>query len=462
MNLCILIYIFLASYSLSPEEVGGKESTVTVTLQQAIDRALEYNDGILATMATIKQAEAGVTIARAGFLPRISVQGSYTRLAELPTMKMEVPEYGMLNVPVFGPVGDTIGFTVVPGIIGTNIMEHQMGEIENYLTRLSLEQPIFTGGRILDGYRISKLNLDAIREDYRKEKNELVFNVNQSFYGILVLEKLVELMQDTYRQIEDHVKVVEKRYNAGLASNFDLLRTRVQLKNIEPEVIRVKNALELTKIGFKMLLGLSQDTTIDLQGDLKYEPIEIDLTESLKEASLNRPEIKALKLRKEMAGKALAIAKRANWPNVALVANYDYKRPLYFEDRWGTEWNLTLALRMPIFTGFRNRGEIREAVYQLSQIEHILNLLKEGIEMEVRRAHLQIEEAEKIVESQKENIRLAEEALSIVEERYKQGLATSLEVMDTQVALRRAKTNWLQSLSDYLIAKAKLEKAIGM
>lgn len=104
---------------------------------------------------------------------------------------------------------------------------------------------------------------------------------------------------------------------------------------------------------------------------------------------------------------------------------------------------------------------MREARYRLSQAEHGLNLLKEGIELEIRVAYLGIEEAKKLVESQKENIVQAEEALSIVEERYKQGLATSLEVMDTQLALTQAKTNWLQSLSDYLITKAELKKAIG-
>ena len=127
----------------------------------------------------------------------------------------------------------------------------------------------------------------------------------------------------------------------------------------------------------------------------------------------------------------------------------------------GTDWNVTVALQMPIFTGLENFGKVRQANYQLSQVEHGLNLLKEGIEMEVKVTYLQLEEAKELVESQKENISQAEEALEIVEERYKTGLATSLEVMDTQLALTKARTNWLQSLSDCFIAKANLGKAIG-
>jgi len=437
----ILIYVLLAVSSSWSKEVPfhgilrTEGNAGVITFHEAIEMALEHNKGILAARDAVREAEAGVTIARSGFLPTIDVQGSYTRLAELPAIEIEIP--------------------------GLGTKEFQMGEMENYVARASLQQPLFTWGKILGGYKISKLNLDATREDYRKQENELVFDVTKSFYSILVLEELVKLTEDAYEQTQNHVNVVEKRYNAGVASKFDLLRARVQLKNMEPQVIKVKNGLEIAKTGFKTLIGLPQDSLISLEGELKYEPIEIDLEKSIKEAEVNRPEIESLALRKQMASEALLIAKKANWPTLAFIANYDYKKPVYFKNAWGTDWNVTVALQMPIFTGLGNIGKMREARYRLSQAEHGLNLLKEGIELEIRVAYLGIEEAKKLVESQKENIVQAEEALSIVEERYKQGLATSLEVMDTQLALTQAKTNWLQSLSDYLITKAELEKAIG-
>ncbi len=414
-------------------------SSLTITLDKAIDRALEHNERILVSKDGVSQAKAGVMIARSGFLPKIDAQASYTKLAELPTIEMEIP--------------------------GAGAMAFKMGEQENYVTRASLQQPLFTWGKVLNGYQISKLNVDASQEDFRKQKNELVFNVTQSFYGILVLEEFAKVTEDAYKQVERHIKVVEKRYNEGLASKFNLLRGRVQLANMEPQVIKVKDGLKIAKTGFKMLLGLPQDTPIELKGELKYEPVGaqyiVPLHQCIDESQVNRPEVKSLVLRKQMARKALAIVRKANLPNLAFMANYDYKKPLYFDNEWGTDWNVTVTLQMPIFTGLGNFGKVRQASYQLSQVEHGLNLLKEVVEMEVRAIYLQLEEAEKLVESQKANIKQAEEAMRIVEERYKQGLTTSLEVMDTQLALTNAKTNWLQSLSDYLIASAKLEKAIG-
>ncbi len=421
-----------------------------ITLPGSIERALEHNEGILAEKDGVSQAEASVMVARSGFLPKITAQASYTRLAELPALEMP------MFIPEYRP--DLGGFI----ISGFDTVVFKMGEEENYVSRASLQQPLFTWGKILNGYQISKLNVNATKEDYIKNENELVFNVTKSFYGILVLEELVKVTEEAYKQVERHIEVVEKRYNEGLASKFDLLRGRVQLANMEPQVIKVKAGLEIAKTGFKMLLGLPQDTIVELKGELKVGAInELSLQECIAEAQVNRPEIKSLSLRKQMAGKALTIARKANLPNLVFIANYDYKKPLYFENKWGTDWNVTVALQMPIFTGLGNFGKERQASYQLSQAKHGFNLLKECIEMEVRAAYLQLEEVKKLVESQEGNITQAEEAMQIVEERYEQGLATSLEVMDTHLALTKAKTNWLQSLSDYLIAEAKLEKAIG-
>jgi len=436
-------------------------SPTTLTLEEAVERALQYNEGILLARYGVREAEAGVTVARAEFLPRISLQASYARLAELPAFEMAMPEYGSLQLPVFGLTGDTIGFTVVPGVVGADTLEFQMGEEENYLGRASLQQPLFTWGKILTGYQISSLNLKAVREDYRKTESQLVLGVTKSFYAALSLEQLVRLMEDAKEQAARHVEAVEKRYEAGLASRFDLLRARVQLANMEPQVAQVRNGLELALTGLKALLGFPQDMPLTLSGELKYEPIEVDLAQSLVKARANRPEVTALMLRKSIASKALSIARKANWPNVALLANYDYKKPLYFENEWGTDWSVGIGLEMPLFTGFGNLGRMEEARARLGQAEHGLKLLEQSIELEVRSACLQLDQAKRLAESQKENVAQAEEALRIAEDRYEIGLATSLEVMDTQLAVTRAKTNYLQSLSEHLIAKAELRRATG-
>jgi len=460
----ILFFCLFFPFFMKGTEIASpsNNNTLLFSLDEAVMCALEHNEAIIAERGVVKEAEAGVMIARAGFLPKISAQGSYTRLAEVPAFEMPGPGF----IPVYG---DYMGYPDTTNIIGwtigsvdtVNTIAFSMGETENYLARATLTQPLFTWGKILNGYQIAGLNLKAVKENYRKKKNELVFNVTKSFYGIFVLEELSKVTEDAYEQTKRHVDVVEKRYNAGLASDFDLLRAQVQLKNMEPQLIKVGNGLEMAEKGFKTILGLPQERVTELKGELKYEPFEVDVESLINEAITNRPEIKSLSLRKQMAEKVLSLTKRANLPDVALIANYDYKKPLYFENEWGTDWNVTIVARMPIFTGLENLGKNKQARERVREVRHYLGMLENMVELEVRSVCLKLKEAEKLVESQKENVTQAEKALAIVEKRYELGLATSLEAMDTQLAVTMAKTNYLRALSDYVIAEAELEKVVG-
>jgi len=460
IGVSMLISILFLPILLKGEE-AIKSDTISFTLDKALEWATEYNEGILAERSKVREAERGIEIARAGFLPKINGQLSYTRLAEMPSISMEAPVYGTMQVPVFNPSGDTIGFTVVPGVVGVDSIEFSMGSDENYIARLSLTQPLFTFGKILDGYSIAGFNYRAQKEDYRKSKNNLLLNVKKAFYGILVLENLVDVSEESYRQTERHAEVVRKRYEVGLSSEFDVLRAEVQLANMEPNVVKTKNALIIAKGGLKILLGLPQDKNVDISGELTFNRVEVVLESLIVEAKKQRPEIAALSLRSKMAEKGLSIASKANLPNIALIANYDYKKPVYFSDEWGEDWAVTVALQMPIFTGLENIGKKHQAKERLLQTQHYLKLLEEKVEMDVRSAYLEMVEAEKLVESQKENVKQAVKAQQIIEKRFDKGVATNLEVMDIELALLGAKNNHLKALSDYLIARALLDWAVG-
>ncbi len=461
IGVAMLISIFSLPLLLKGEEAIVKSDTVSFTLEVALEWAVKHNEGILAERSKVKEAENGIGVARAGFFPKINGQLSYTRLAEMASISMEAPVYGTMQVPVFNPFGDTIGFTFVPGVVGADTIEFSMGSDENYLVRASLRQPIFTFGKLLDAYNIAKLNFEAAEQDCRKSENDLILGVKKAFYGILILKELVEVSDESYKQTKRHIEAVKKRYEVGLSSDFDLLRAEVQLKNMEPNLAKARNGYNLAQKGFKTMIGLPQDSHIAVVGKLTYEPIEVNLETLVLEAKVHRPELLALSLRKKITEKAQSIASKANLPNLALIANYDYKKPVYFSNEWGKDWSVTVALQMPIFTGFENTERKYQAREKTRQVNHYLKLLGENIELDVRSACLKLREAGKLVESQEENVKQAMKAEQIVERRFEQGLATNLEVMDTELALLAAKTNYLRALSDYLISKAELYRAVG-
>ena len=438
--------------------------SLDLTLDDAIEIALEANETVLSAKEKVTEKRAGIGIARSNFLPTVDLQGTYTRLGKIQSFEMEIPQYAMLPLQVYdAQTGDTIGYTdSVPMVVGADTMALEMGKRDNYILRTTVKQTLFTGGKVLNGYKIAKLSYEIEEQNYKKTTNDIRFKVTEIFYKTLAVQEAVNLIKESYSQMERHVGQVETLYKNGYVSKLDLLRVKVGLSNLRTQMIRTENGCELAKDGLKMLLSLDLEDEIILEEQLRYETYEIMLEEATETALEQRPEIRGLNKTVEITNRALSIEKAGFAPNVFAALNYDYKKPVGFSDNnWGTDWNVTVGFAMPIFTGFSRVRKIGERQAQAKQVKYGLEQLEEGIRLEVKSAYLNLKQEEEILKYQDENIKQAEEALAIAEERYKSGLVTNLEVMDTQLALTKAKTNQLQALSNYLIAKASLEKAIG-
>ncbi len=428
VKVILSIIIFLASVSSLP---CLAEETKELTLEKSIEIAFERNRQILAAKERLGIAKGELIVARAGFLPALSLGANYLRLGE----GQKISVGGGSEVVVRGQ--------------------------DTYTATATIEQPIFTWGRIKNSYRQASSNQRISEEDYRKERNLLRFKVTESFYNLILAGELLNLSRESYAQMERHLQQVEKRYEDGLASKFDLLRARVELANLKPELIRSRNGLTLAENRFKSLLGLLSQREVSLRGELKYEPTEIELSQAIKEALKNRPEVISLKEQENIALAQARLASASNKPLLSAIYNYQFQRPYHWKEEWGKEWNAMVVLEFPIFSGFSTRGKVLQSLSQLREVKYDLEDKNEEIELEVRETYLSLRQEEETIISQRENVTQAEEAMSIAEKRYTSGLITNLEFMDTQLAVTQAKTAHLQALANYLIAKAKLIEAMG-
>ncbi len=229
----------------------------------------------------------------------------------------------------------------------------------------------------------------------------------------------------------------------------------------------MQNVLKLAKDGLNNTLGMSLDANFNLEGEFIYKPIEIDLDSLLKLAIVNRPEIKQIQIQEEMTKKIVNIAKAGNKPNIAFIGNYNYQSntdkfdDAFERDNWKNTWNVTFALSMPIFDGLATRSRVKQAKSAFKQIELGKEQLRNGITIEVRVAYSKFQEAKELLKAQEETVQQAEESLRIANIMYKNGMITTVELMDTELAFTQAQTNYSNALNDYVIAIASLEKAIG-
>jgi len=411
------------------------QEKITLTLEKSLDTAYQNNRMLQSQKEKINSAKYKIQEAKSAFYPNLSLQGSFTYLGVNPGFVVDIP--GFFNQEV------TIGFH------------------DNYTFTLALQQSLFTWGRIRNSYSISNLNLSLEQENYIKNKQGITYNVTSSFYSTLLARELIKVREDALNNIQEHLKTVELRYQAGQASQFDVLRAKVQLANANPPLLQARQAYDLALSSFKNLLGLPQESQIELDGELSYQPMDVNLEDATQKSLLQRPELRSFDFQRQIASKALAIAKAGNKPSLFGVANYIYENPWYSQRKWDTDWNFTFSVSLPLFDGFATHSRVNQAKSDIKQLDISENDLKEGIKLEVKQAVTSLDLAKQTILSQQETVNQAKESLRIAKVQYAQGVITSLDEMDSELALTLAQINYLQALADYLNAQAQYNKAVG-
>ncbi len=421
--------IFLLSSILCLISFPGWGRADALTLDEAVRVALANNREILVAMEKIKEARQRVREAKAGYLPTVDLSGTYTRLSEVPSMS--IPDYGSIEV----------------------------GKADNYMSKLTFSQPLYTSGSLNYANKGASLYYQKSEEDLRNVQSKVTLEVKKAFYTYLLAEENVEVTEAALDQSRRHLAIVEGLFKVGVVSKFDLLRTRVEVANLKPDLIQARNNLRLSRESLANLLSLSS-TSLKLEGELSFEPLDLTLDEAIDRALKERGDLKSLRHQKEILEVAVKLTEVQNRPRLALIGNYQYQNPSGGEDEWGEDWNLNLVLSIPLFDGWANRARVAQRRSQIKQIDLSLRGLEAGIDLEIKKAFWDLEASEERIYAQEKNIEQAEEALSIADVRYKSGAITNLEVLDAQLALTRVRLGYLKALYDHNVARAELEKAM--
>ncbi len=406
-------------------------SAQNFTVDEAIDFALQNNPEIKQLMIEVQKSDEQVGQAISSFYPSISASGYYSYVTDVPVIE----------------------FDSVPIPFGTNA---------NYNIQVSLQQVLFAWGKLYNAYKISDLARDIAELNLARKQQEIRYAVTDAFYGLLVLEEYLAQAKASLDQLQRFAESVETRYKAGLVSQFDLLRATVQVENLKPGVIQAENALNIAREGFKLLLGMDLDTGFDLSGELRMIDEEFVLEDLIAQAQENRAEIKNVKKAERIAQLSQAITRRTNLPTIVGGATYDRSKPFSFTgDEWGSTLRFNLGFQWPIFSGFNNLHKSREAALMLKEARLALDNLERAIQVEVKQAYLSFLAAKKAIDAAQENVGQAQKAFEIIETRYMNGLATNLEVLDTELAYRQSRVNYLTALKNYNTSLAEIYKAIG-
>jgi len=418
MNWRLFMLLGLLTLPLSAQEFS---------LKQAIELALKENPGLRSAELKVLAAEGQAEAARGGLGPQISASGTVMRLNSLIDMRAgDVYYLPVLSGTTHAPTGE-----VVP-MAGFDIATDKIGN--TYAGKLSAQWSIYTGGRIWQGYQIAKLNLESSRKERDTTRAGVILSVKKAYYGLLLSEQALKVVQEAKANIDRHVERVRAMYQKGLVSKLDLLRAEVQQSSLEPQTARMQNAVELSRYLLNIVLGRDPQAPIVVTDSLVYVPAALDSATLVAEALKNRPEMAQLEVAKRIADRAARISYAGLQPSLVLLADYSRSKGQGFSgDEWQKNWDVGLAASWTLFDGGATLGRIKEARSNARRVLLARDQVADYIALEVTSAYLSVRANEKAIRSQEKAVEQSSEALRIAQARYETGQATNLDVLDAQL-----------------------------
>lgn len=444
----VLLALALA-YPVQAQAPSGQD-TLRLSLHEAVATALAAGEEVQVARARRQVTEGQVIQARSGAYPQLSGGFGYTRtLASL---------FSGLDLSGFGDDenGDDNGenpFANLP-----------FGRPNIWGANLNLSQPLYSGGRVSTGLRVARLAREAADLDILEAEADVTHQVRTAYFQAVFAGELVRIAEEAHALAAAQLRQVELFRAQGVASEFDLLRARVERDNIEPTIVEARNARRLAELNLKRLLNLPASRPVALTTRLAAELGEID-REALRRGATGRPALRALDAVVEAREGAAHYARTERLPSVSLNGAFAWQafpEPVQpFNTPWRRDWTVAVQASVPIFNGFRTRGAIQEAEGELRTAELQRDQAREGIALELEAALGDFDAARAQIAARRGTVLEARRALELAELRFANGLATQLEVSSTRLLLEQARVNEAQALHAYVTALSQLERVSG-
>jgi outer membrane protein TolC len=420
-----IVFVFLFSAAALAQE--PTPLTLDESIRIALNRSLDLHSAILDVTASQFRTKAAFT----DFLPRWTGQYRYDRL----------------NRPT--AVATTGGISAV-------------ASRDNYDFNTTVTQPLFAGGSILSNYRLERYGVDISRMGVEVVKRDLVLRVREGYFNILNAQKLRDIAEQNVKLFEAQLQVTRAFFEVGIVARNDVLQGEVRLAQARQDLVRAENGVALAKASFNNLLRRDIDAPVNVVDILQYQPFPLVFEETVEEALRQRPEIRSAELSISQAREAVKIARSGYFPALSLSGNYDRLSddPTLSGDA-SERWNIRALATFTIWEWGRTAYNVGESRVRVNQAEDSRIQLVESIVLEVKQTYLNMLQAEKNIGVAEKAIEQAEENLRMNEERYRYQVATATDLLNAVTFLTQARVNYYTALSDFNIAKSRLERAMG-
>ncbi|MEO8439858.1 MAG: TolC family protein [Spartobacteria bacterium] len=406
----------------------GLAATPRYSVERAIDVARTQNPDVAIAQKKVQAARGGLVEARAGYLPAVVSSGRYARRQRQ-------------NDSSLRP--------------------------EDYNANIRVVESLYTGGAISSRVAIAQLRFAKAEAELAAVIDRVTMDVRLAFNELLLNREQIQVREESVGVLQQELKSQQERFSAGTVGELNVRRAEVSLANERPELIQAQTNLQNSYLRLGALLGApttsSGEPAFAVTGELIYEPRHPNLSDCLARAIATRPELRAAEADIAIEKQQIQLDRSATKPKVEVFSGYE----LYNErdPTLGREFNhgyiVGVNATWPIFDGFATRGRVQATKARREAAAQARDALRLSVESEVRSAFLDLEQADRILESESKNVQTAQESLQIAKGNLAAGLGTQLDVLQAASDVTRTRSTRLSATYLHNAALARLDRACG-
>ncbi len=414
-----------------------------LSLQEAVDLAVTKNPEVVASQLEVEKARQQKVISRSLFLPSVNLAAQANHYFSL--------------TPFFG-FGESASQDKIP--------YGRFGGEDQFSTYVSAVQPIFNP-QAFPAFQQSRLEEEESRLELNSTRIGTQAAVKQAYLQILVLQERIRLQHESINRNQRALQDAKSLFLQGKGLRVDTLRAYTAVKNLEPDLLKLTAAVETTKLRLKALIGIDSLKDVQLTDSLFLPdagsiPAEAEVYHL---AKTNNPKYQAIALQEQLDEQRAHIASAARLPVISAVAQYQLQTQTndfeYGNAYYPSASFIGLQLSVPLFTGLSNQAKVRQARISKEQTalrtNYAYEQLRASVHQVVSDSHESLARLQTAVDVQE----TAQLSYNITQYRYKKGVASRLELTDSELELSTAQSNYLEAVYDYLSARIAMQELIG-
>jgi len=443
-RICLSLLLSTCLFTISQ----GVEAAPQLTLPESITLAIKNNPAMQIADANFEKSQWSLKEAKAYNGVTLSYNLLYARTDQ--------PASWYNNTTTQYPVSinpQTGGLIDYPGWSNTYTA---------YDHKFTLLLPLYTGHKLESTADMATHGKSAMKLELTTTKEQLALETTNSYYNVLQAKSLRDVAKQAVDDFSAHLTEVKHHFDVGNVPQSDVLQTEVRLANAKNSLIKAETATTMARYKLNKVIGLDLTNDTQMENPTSYEPYTPTLEESLTTAFKNRPELKQAKLKIEMAKDKIKIAQSDSLPTVSAVATEDISDTSPSTSKHSTSWTVGINVSYNVFDNGVTKAKTKEALTDLTVANEQKRQLEDLITLETSNAFLNVKEATERIANNQVAVNQSSRDYAMAQERYNAGIGTNLDVMDAEVAMTQAKTNYILAIYDFNNSRAQLSKAMGL